>query len=56
MIYLNISFEERAKLSAIISAKQPLVTLKEAREQAQWLKRNSIKKKKQRNRCEELCR
>jgi len=26
---LNISFEERAKLSAVILAKQPLITLKE---------------------------
>jgi len=42
---LNISFEERAKLSALILAKQPLVTLKEARKQAEWLKSNSSKKK-----------
>jgi hypothetical protein len=42
---LNISFEERAKLSAVILAKQPLVTLKEARKQAQWLKGKSIKRR-----------
>ena len=42
---INISFEERAKLSAIILSKQPAVTLKEAREQAEWLKTNSSKKK-----------
>jgi len=48
VVNLNISFEERAKLSAVILAKQPLVTLKEAREQAQWLKDKSIKKR-QRN-------
>jgi len=49
VVNLNISFEERAKLSAVILAKQPLVTLKEARKQAQWLKGKSIKKKMQRN-------
>jgi hypothetical protein len=49
MMNLNISFDERAKLSAVILAKQPLVTLKEAREQAQLLKGKSIKKKRQRN-------
>jgi hypothetical protein len=49
MMNLNISFEERAKLSSVILAKQPLVTLKEAREQAEWLKGKSIKKKMQRN-------
>jgi len=42
----NISFQERAKLSTIILSKQPAVTLKEAKEQAQWLKTNSSKKKK----------
>jgi hypothetical protein len=42
----NISFQERAKLSNIILSKQPPVTLKEAKEQAQWLKTNSNKKKK----------
>jgi hypothetical protein len=46
MMNLKISFEERAKLSVIILAKQPLVTLEEARKQAQWLKTNSSKKKK----------
>ncbi|MBU6219858.1 MAG: hypothetical protein KGQ50_04335 [Bacteroidetes bacterium] len=46
----NISFQERAKLSATILSKQPAVTLKEAREQVQWLKTNSsTKKKKQRD-------
>ena len=46
---LNISFEERAKLSTTILSKQPAVTLKEAKEQGQWLKTNSsTKKKKQR--------
>jgi hypothetical protein len=49
VVNLKISFEERAKLSAVILAKQPLVTLKEAREQAEWLKGKSIKKKMQRN-------
>jgi len=45
----NISFQERAKLSTIILSKQPAVTFKEAKEQAQWLKTNSsTKKKKQR--------
>jgi hypothetical protein len=38
MMNLNISFEERAELSAVILAKQTLVTLKEARKQAQWLR------------------
>ena len=42
---LNMSFEERAKLSQIILAKQPLVTLKEARQQAEWLIFNCSKKK-----------
>jgi len=42
----NISFLERAKLSTSILSKQPAVTLKEAREQAQWLKTNSSTKKK----------
>ncbi|WP_439506213.1 hypothetical protein [Sediminibacterium sp.] len=37
----KISFLERAKLSTIILSKQPAVTLKEAKEQAQWLKTNS---------------
>jgi hypothetical protein len=46
----NISFLERAKLSTIILSKQPAVTLKEAKEQTQWLKTNSsTKKKKQRD-------
>jgi hypothetical protein len=45
----NISFLERAKLSTAIISKQPAVSLKEAKEQAQWLKTNSsIKKKNQR--------
>ena len=46
----NISFQERAKLGTIILSKQPAVTLKEAKEQVQWLKPNSssTKKKKQR--------
>jgi uncharacterized membrane protein YcaP (DUF421 family) len=43
----NISFQERAKLSTIILSKQPAVTLKEAKEQAQWLKTNSSTKKKE---------
>jgi hypothetical protein len=34
----NISFQERAKLSIAILSKQPVVSLKEAKEQAQWLK------------------
>jgi hypothetical protein len=42
----NISFQERAKLSTIILDKQPAVTLKEAKEQAKWLKTNSSTKKK----------
>jgi hypothetical protein len=42
----NISFQERAKLSTIILSKQPAVTLKEAKEQVQWLKTNSSTKKK----------
>jgi len=42
----KISFQERAKLSTIILSKQPAVTLKEAKEQAQWLKTNSSSKKK----------
>jgi hypothetical protein len=42
----NISFLERAKLSIIILSKQPAVTLKEAREQAQWIKTNSSEKRK----------
>ena len=46
---LNISFEERAKLSAIILSKQHPVTIVEARKQAQWLKTNTTKKKKKRN-------
>jgi hypothetical protein len=46
----NISFQERAKLSTTNLSKQPAVTLKEAKAQAQWLKTNSItNKKKQRN-------
>jgi hypothetical protein len=45
----NISFVERAKLCSIILSKQPPVTLKEARKQAEWLKGKSIKKKRQRN-------
>ncbi len=46
----KISFLERAKLSITILSKQPAVTLKEAKEQAQWLKTNSSSKnKKQRN-------
>lgn len=46
----NISFLERAKLSTIILSKQPVVTLKEAKLQAQWLKTNSKTKiKKQRD-------
>jgi len=45
----NISFLERAKLSIAILSKQPVVTLKEAKEQAQWLKTtSSSKEKKQR--------
>ena len=44
----NISFLERAKLSITILSKQPAVSLKEAKEQAQWLKTiSSTKKKKQ---------
>jgi hypothetical protein len=42
----NISFQERVKLSITILSKQPAVTLKEAKEQAQWLKTNSNSKKK----------
>jgi hypothetical protein len=45
----NISFQERARLSTIILSKQPAVTLKQAKEQAQWLKTNSSIKKKQRD-------
>jgi hypothetical protein len=46
----KISFQERAKLSTIILSKQPAVTLKEAKEQVQWLKSiSSTKKKKQRS-------
>ncbi|MFD3408412.1 hypothetical protein SKC37_07075 [Aquirufa sp. HETE-83D] len=37
----NISFQERAKLSIAILSKQPVVTLKEAKEQAQWLNSTS---------------
>jgi hypothetical protein len=37
----NISFLERAKLSTAILSKQPVVTLKEAKAQAQWLKNKS---------------
>jgi hypothetical protein len=39
---------ERAELSTRILSKQPAVTLKEAKEQVQWLKTNSSTKKKQR--------
>ena len=46
----KISFLERAKLSITILSKQPAVTLKEAKEQVQWLKTNSSSKtKKQRS-------
>jgi hypothetical protein len=37
----NISFQERAKLSTTILSKQPVVTLKEAKAQALWLKNTS---------------
>lgn len=37
----TLSFLERAKLSITILSKQPVVTLKEAKEQAQWLKNSS---------------
>ena len=42
----DISFIERAKLASDILMKQPTVNLKEAKEQAQWLKTNSSSKKK----------
>jgi hypothetical protein len=42
----KISFLERAKLSITILSKQPAVTLKEAKDQAQWLKNNSKTKSK----------
>ena len=41
----NISFQERAKLSATILSKQPAVTLKEAKEQVQWLKPTAVQRR-----------
>jgi hypothetical protein len=34
----TLSFHERAKIAMVALAKQPAITLKEAKEQAQWLK------------------
>ena len=44
MIYA-MSFQERAKLATEQLSKQSPVTLKEAREQAQWLKTKSTSNK-----------
>jgi hypothetical protein len=43
----TLSFHERAKIAMVALAKQPAITLKEAKEQAQWLKttRGSKKRK-----------
>jgi hypothetical protein len=38
----KISFQKRAKLSMEQLAKQPPITLEEARAQAEWLKNNSV--------------
>lgn len=46
----KISFRERAALAMMRLSKQSPITLEAAREQAQWLKKNTkTKKKKQRD-------
>ena len=46
----KISFQERAAMAAIHLSKQLPITLEAAKEQAQWLKKNTkTKKKKQRD-------
>lgn len=45
----NLSFQERAKLSMEQLSKQQLVTLKEAKAQAVWLKKISISRKKKKD-------